>query len=463
MPLPAAADESPAPVRAGLRRAADRIGVVLPRVAHARAGPREVRPPRVAVFWHPLAASAPFRHLFMGDVLVKTGERCFALVSAWWLLAGPHAQPSRLGALLTIESLPILAVGALIGPLIDRASKARCMAVSAGLQGAILAAGAVLTAVDALSFLRLCALAVAVGALIPVFETAAAASLPALVSDTQLAGAAALQSMAVEFSNVLAALVAAVTLSLGGFTAALTATAAMYMLAGLSLARLHVPRSTQGVRRHSYLRDLGSGLAYVGRRPALASFVALYLAELFLMVPLLVLVPMLVQAAQGGAVGWVAALEIAFSAGAIVAALVLSAGDAAQKPRQRSAVALGSMAVCMLALVAVRLPAAMIPEMTVMGACVAVLIGVSNALFQRSVPDQLKGRFFGLVETLGAAVTPVGYMAVGLAFGWAGVRGVLEASACGLVLLAAVALRVPRPEAHRVYRRPAPCTPGSER
>jgi len=49
---------------------------------------------------HPLVESVDFRRLFIGDVLVKVGERYFALTFAWWLLAGPHADKSRLGLLL---------------------------------------------------------------------------------------------------------------------------------------------------------------------------------------------------------------------------------------------------------------------------------------------------------------------------------------------------------------------------
>ena len=87
----------------------------------------------------------------------------------------------------------------------------------------------------------------------------------------------------------------------------------------------------------------------------------------------------------------------------------------------------------MLALTRLPTLMAMIPVVVVMGACVAVLMGLANVLFQQVVPDHLKGRFFGIVETLGAAATPLGYALVGLAFGWNGVAGVVVVTATGLL------------------------------
>ena len=396
------------------------------------------------VSMHPLVASPNFRRLFVGDVLVKVAERYFALTVAWWLLAGPHASGGRLGFLLMLESLPILLVGALSGPLIERSSKKRCMVASASIQCAIVAIVAGLLAVDALSFPRLVAAAIALGSLIPVFEGAAAAALPLAVTARQLPGAAALQSMTVEFSNVIAAALAAIVLATGGFVTALAVDAALYGVAALFLLRLRAPAFSPSPIVRSYVADLRAGLAHLLNRRPLAAFVGIYIAELFLFVPLLVLIPMLVQATRGGGVGWVAILETSFSLGAIATALALSTGDATQRLYRRSMLALVLLAASMLALTRLPTLMAMIPAVAIMGACVAVLVGLANVLFQQVVPDHLKGRFFGIVETLGAAATPLGYALVGLAFGWNGVAGVVVVTATGLLVLAACVFRAPR-------------------
>jgi MFS family permease len=399
---------------------------------------------------HPLVESVDFRRLFIGDVLVKVGERYFALTFAWWLLAGPHADKSRLGLLLTLESLPILVVGVLAGPLIDRVNKKRCMVASTFIQAIVVAGVAALVACDALSFPRLCVAAMLIGALIPIFEGSAAAGLPQSVNDARLPAAAALQSMTVEFSNVIAAALSATMLSIFGFVVAAGVDAALYVAAGLFLLRLRTAPFAGRVGDRSYLTDLKIGLAYIVQRPSLASFVGIYVGELFLIVPLLVLIPMVVQGVLGGAVGWVAILETTFSIGAIVTAVVLSMRDAGRALYGRSVLALVALGLLMFALAGMRSPYAMIPDVALMGVCVAALMGLSNVLFQQVIPDEMKGRFFGVVETVGAAATPLGYAALALVFGWAGVSGVMIATGGALLVLAVVVLAAPRVDVRRV-------------
>ena len=72
---------------------------------------------------HPFLASRDFRALFLGDVVVTIAERYFVLTFSWWLLSGPEASGQRLSLLLALESVPMLAVGLLAGPLIERANK----------------------------------------------------------------------------------------------------------------------------------------------------------------------------------------------------------------------------------------------------------------------------------------------------------------------------------------------------
>jgi MFS transporter, DHA3 family, macrolide efflux protein len=451
MPLAACVDDSSRTAAGAITRTGDRIALILPRARAGSTAHTERRHQGLgALRKHPLVTSPDFRRLFLGDVMVKVAERYFALTFAWWLLAGPHPSGARLGTLLTLESLSIVAVGALAGPLIDRTNKKWCMAIATLLQSGMVAVVAALMALDALSFTRLCIAAVGIGAMVPVFEAAAAAALPRSVSSAELSGAAALQAMTVEFSNVIAAAFSAIALWRAGFVIAVAINAGLYLLAAICLLQLRGSAFEGRGATRSYVSDLREGMAYIAGHGPVAAFVGIYVGELFLLVPLLVLIPMIVQSVRGGAVGWVAILETTFSIGAITTAVVLSLRDATRHLYGRIVLALAVLGIAMAVLARIDNLYAMVPDVAVMGACVAVLMGLSNALFQEVVPSPIKGRFFGVVETLGAAITPLAYAGVGLAFSWSGVTGVLIAASGGLVLLAVVALRAPRVALSRV-------------
>jgi MFS transporter, DHA3 family, macrolide efflux protein len=262
-----------------------------------------------------------------------------------------------------------------------------------------------------------------------------------------------MQSMTVELSNVIAAALSATVLSIFGFAVAAAIDAVLYVGAALFLLRLRTAIFARGDGSDSYVTDLKLGLAYIRNQPALASFVGIYVGELFLIVPQLVLIPMLVQSVLGGAVGWVAILETTFSVGAIVTATTLSLRDSSRGVYQWSIAALVLMGGLMFALAGMRNPYAMIPDIALTGACVALLMALSNVLFQQVVPDHMKGRFFGVLETLSAAAAPLSYGAVGLAFARAGVPGLLIANGVGLLVLAACIPLVPRVVLHRAARR----------
>ena len=393
---------------------------------------------------HPLVESPDFRSLFVGDVLVQVAERYFILTFTWWLLAGPHADRSHLGALLTLESVPILVIGGLAGPLIDRINKKWCMLTSTLIQACVVGTVALLVARDGLSFPRLCIAAVLLGCLVPIFDGAANAGLAQSVADRRLHAAAAMQTSTVEISNLVAATLAATILSAFGFLVASTVDAALYLVGALFIVGLRTATFVGHTGKRSYARELRAGVVYIRRNPPITSFVSLYLGELFLFVPLLVVIPMLMQPAVGSAVKWVAVLETAFSLGAILTAVALSLRSTGRGLYRRTVLALALLGLLMIALAGIRSRYAMIPVVATMGVCMAILLGLVNVLFHRAIPQDMKGRFFGVLDALAAAATAAGYAAVGLVFGWAGVTGVLIANGVALLGLGLVVLLAPR-------------------
>ena len=393
---------------------------------------------------HPFLASHSFRALFIGDVVVTIAERYFVLTFSWWLLAGPEASGQRLSLLLTLESVPMLAVGLLAGPLIERANKKRAMLASVALQACVACVVAVLMARGALSFPALCVAGVLLGCAIPVFEGAATAALPRSVEDESLGPAAAMQSSTLEFSNIAAASLSAAMLAAGSITMAVALNAVLYVVGLLVVLRMDATpfEATGGDTR--YWDDLSAGLGFIALRPALAGFVAIYIVKLAVFVSLLVFIPMLVQASLDGAVRWVAVLETAFSLGAIATAVGLSLRRTHRRLYAGYAATLAILGTLMVLTSTLSSPASLIVTVAAMGACAAWLLASSNILFQQAVPDDMKARFFGILDTLAAAATPVGYGIVGATFSASNVHGVLSVNGIALVALGVVVLLLPQ-------------------
>jgi hypothetical protein len=395
---------------------------------------------------HPLLASSAFRTFFLADIFVAVAERYFALTFAWWLLASPENGGARLGLLMGLESTPTLVLGLLVGPIIDRLPKQRLMLASTVVQTLVLGAVALWLLNGALSFPKLCVAAVMLGCLVPVFEGAANAALPEVVAADQLEAAAAIQASTLEFSNIIAAALSAGVIAAFSFEATVVVNAALYALGAVFVFRVKLVERPREPTTVSYLADLKAGIRYVFTHRGLAAFVGVYIGKLLLVVPLLVIIPMLVKSVLGDRVGWVGVLETGFSVGSIVTALVLSFRRSHGRLYSMYAGALALLGVLMLLLTLIEHPYGMLPNVIAMGGCVAVLLSLSNILFQEAVSNNYKGRFFGIIETLAAGATPLGYAVVALSSGSAGVTGVLVVSGAGLLVLAIVVLLIPRIE-----------------
>jgi predicted MFS family arabinose efflux permease len=382
--------------------------------------------------------------LFAGDVLVTVAERYFVLIFTLWLLARPGAGARQLGLLLTLESLPVLAVGLLSGPLLDRLNKKHCMLAAAAGQGVIVGVVALLLARQTLTFTQLCIAGSLLGCLIPIFEGAVNAAVPQAVTEHRLLAAAAVQSTTLELSNIVAATLAATLLAGFGFEVAVAVNAALYALGCVCLFRLRTAAFEGRPSEQAYAHELKAGLTLIAGKGPLRGFVAVYVTKLLLLAPLLVVFPMLVQAVLGGAVRWVAILETAFSLAAIGAAAALSLNASARGLHRAYATALAVLSLAMLVLARLSQPYAMVAVVVLMGGAVAALLALSNMFFHQSVPDAVKGRFFGTLETLAAAAAPAGFALLGLIAERSGVQQVLVLDAAALLLLAAVTLLLPR-------------------
>jgi MFS family permease len=393
---------------------------------------------------HPLVSSPSFRAFFLADICVTVGERSFVLIFTWWLLSRPEGGAARLALLMGLESLPMLAVGFLLGPMIDRFDKRRLMWASALAQTVVAGGVALLFARGELSFTGLCVAGCLLGCLLPAFEGSVNAALPEVVSEDQLLAATAIHTSTLELSNIVAAAMAFGMLAATGFVGALVVNAALYGVGAALVLRVKPSRKPRALSEGSYLADLKAGIAYVLGERGLPEFVGVYVVKLLFIVPLLVLIPMLVRDKLGDAPGWVGILETTFSASSIVTAVVLSLQPAPRAFYGSYAGGLALLGVLMLGLPGVAHPGWMVPAAMLMGAAVAAVLAMSNVLFQRTVSDGYKGRFFGLLETLDAAVTPAGYALMGAVALAAGVDGVLLASGVGLLCLTGVVLVIPR-------------------
>jgi MFS family permease len=369
-----------------------------------------------------------------------------------------HSGP-WVSALLIADFLPMIAIGLVFGPLLDRLSRRRLMVA------ADLARVGVFCALPfATSAGQIVALAAAAGFATGFFRPAAYAGLPNLVADTDLPWANSLLQTVENVATAAGPLAGGIVVSAASPDAAYWINAATFVVSALLLLRIPVRLlQVRAAPSQGHLRDLRAGFAVVRRsRPLLTVLVAWNVAMV---------------ANAGVNVAEVVLAKVSFHAGdfgfgllVAAAGLGLATGSLAAGPllerRPLREVYGGS-----LALMAIGAGlAAVSPNVWVAAVCV-VVSGAGNGstvvcnalLVQRGAPDELRGRAFTVLMSSTAVTLGAGMIAAGVVTNALGARWVWGIAAMILAVAAAlgaslargvdVAREVPEPT-------PLPAVPG---
>jgi MFS family permease len=332
------------------------------------------------------------------------------------------------------RTVPGVLVGSLVGMLVDRFPRRRCLAAAAllcglGTAGAVPVAGTLAAVISLITVVTLVTM---------LFRTAQSAVLPELVDDPAELTAANVVSSAVESVGLFAGpALAAALLALQGPELAFGAAAGLFVAAGLLVLRLPAqPRTSDGENARS-----SGGTRDLLRLHAARLVLALLLAQTVLSGGLIVLYPALAVEALDIAVSAVGLLTAAFGLGGVVGSLMLFALAGSRRLGVLSAIALLLWAVPLVLLPLEPSLAATLVLLAVVGGGNALFDVTSVTLLQRGVPVRLLGRAFGAVETTVVVGLGVGAAVAPLLNGLVGPAAALALLAAPLVLVAVLAAR----------------------
>jgi MFS family permease len=403
-----------------------------------------------------------YRLLFLAALASGLGT-WLAFVALVVDVSNRTADARWVSALLVAEFLPVVAIGLLAAPLVDRLPR----------RGILVAADLVRVAVFlalpfAPSALAIVLLALAAGAATSLFRPALYAGLPNLVPDRDLPQANGLLQTAENLTWALGALAGGALLALAGPDAAYVVNAATFLVSAALLLRIrekleHVRSAGEG-----HWRELKAGFSLVVRsRPLLTVLVAWSLVMVANGVTGVAEVFLARDVFGAGDFGY--GFLVAMGAVGLVAGS-LSGGGVVDRYGMRAPYGVA------IALMGIGFGAAAVAPSIWLAAAFVVVAGAGNGvavvcnavLVQRGAPDGLRGRAFAVLMSVGYAVLGVGMVGAGVFTNEYGARAAWLAgaalcaagAAAGVVLLRrddepddAAARAVPSPTATPVGER----------
>lgn len=397
---------------------------------------------------HPLVLFPDFRRLFAGRLVSAVGDKFFAIAVAWWVISGGEGGAKfQLGMVMGVSVLPVVLFGPALGALVDRSDKRALMLAADAARALCVLALAWLLYAGRLTLPALYALCFLISAFGPLFESAVSSSIRRLTSSEKLAGAVAADASVAQLSGVAGSALGSVLMAAFGVVGAFLLNALSYLVsfAAVLLVRADLrPEASSG--GGGYAAELREGVAYIFRDRPLRSLLAVFAAFNFFVGPLLILIPMIAQFTLKGSAALLALLEGFFALGAAAASI---AASFKKEWKGIYAVFFRSVLFLGLAFGGLYFAGSRAPVCALLFAAGAAL-GTGNAaaltLFQRTVPDGMKGRFFAVLTTVCYGVLPLTFMLNGFLAERFSVGFCIAFNSAAVLSLSCAILMIPRLE-----------------
>jgi MFS family permease len=379
--------------------------------------------------------------LLAGEFISGIGDWLY-LVAILVVVYNESNSPVLLGIIGAARILPYVLLSVPAGMVADRFDRRMVLLVTDVARGVLMIAlaGAVIVGAPTLAIIGLSILAACFSTF---FGPAIAALLPMLVDEDDLGPANSAWATLDNVAFIIGPAIAGILLAVGGLEFAFLLNAASFAVVAVILWRLPVAR-----RAASSAEEAGADVARAGwrdlARPLAGPFVLDSTTSIVAggLGVLTVIIAIDVLGAGESGTGF---LQAATGVGGVVAGI---AGGALLARRLSVPLLIGGV-VGGVGLAWLALSGSLVIAMLAIAVATGGLLlldVVNTTLIQRIVPDELRGRAMGILQTSSAILYALGSLVMPLAADWWGVPAVLVASAAVTVVGVVVALALSRRE-----------------
>lgn len=352
--------------------------------------------------------------IFLAQFISVSGDRLFSIALSWWVVAQSDVAQREfvLGLLLAVSTLPMALSGPFLGPLVDRYSKRGCMAVADVARLLLMGALAYLIHIDRLDVPVLFGMCILIFAFEPFFDSAVSASLSPLSRDSaMLSQFVALESAMPNLGAVMGALLGSVALALWSTEFAFWVNAATFLISLILVLGLPPLRAREAEapgerppRGYGFLKD----------HPAATRLMICFGLANFFAGPLFFYLPLLARDVLRTDGSGLAQLELAFAAGnlAVLAWFFIRPAEF-RRVRWLRFVLVSTSGAFLFLLGRLETLPPMAAVLFLWGGSIAFVTYLAITCFQRTIPDECKGRFFAILTSICTVSLPLSFSCVG--------------------------------------------------
>jgi MFS family permease len=391
-----------------------------------------------------LLANRPFARLWGGSTISAIGDS-LTWVALVWLVVERTGSAREVSVLVIFATAPTIVGGLVMGSALDRTDRRRFLALVNTVLGLAVLSVPVAAAVGSATLPHLFAVAALYGLLKMANWAGVPSMLPTFVTDPDdLATANAMESISFGLADIAGPALSGLLIVVMGAAWVLgvdAATYAVFVLALLSLPRVATPPRTLG--RRGLGLGLGPAFRFIWRDRAIFATTAMFTAFNIGGGMMLVFLPYYALKQLHGDARTFGLLLSAFAVAATAGAVVIG-GMKWRLPIGRSIA--GAQTLAGLSYLPMLALPPFVPSM-----CVLAVAGVfaspltiwAQTLRMQRIPEEMRGRVFGMLRTVMQSTTPVGGALAGILITTQGLRLTLWVVIAVTAIPGAIGLVIP--------------------
>lgn len=361
--------------------------------------------------------------LFLGRLVSQIGDgiHYFALA---WLVLDLTGSGTALGTLLMAGSLPGILLAPFTGVLADTLDRKTIIVSMDVLRGLVVLGLAVAQATDSLSLPLLYLATVVISLCSVLFSPAISASIPGLVKKEELVQANARDSLSMSATGILGPIVGALLLGSFGYTAVFLVNGCSFLLSALSETFIRFPKRVKAPLTQSptkqFIADFKDGFVYLWANAGIRTLIIFAVFLNFLSSPLFgVVFPYFGKEVLQLSPQFYGYAQSSFPAGLLFGSLLVAYFTRLFGKRRLLCLGISAQGVLVASISILALPSiynsisssmillALVPPILIMGIMNVQVNVPFQVMLQETVPDNYRGRVFGLLGSLVQMLVPV--------------------------------------------------------
>jgi len=348
-----------------------------------------------------------FLLLWVGQAASAFGDAVHYIAMAWWIMQ-TFNSPIVLGNTYALLSAPRVLIGPIAGAVVDRSNRKWIIVGMDLIRGLVITSMAIMAINDKLTKPYLYLFSVIISLSGAFFTPAVNASIPLLVHKKHLTRANSLYSISRPLFNLLGPGIGGLLIAKWGAPIVFLINGITFFASGVTEMFIRIPK--RNGLKHSYigfLKSIKEGFTYIFEKKQLRAMVLGLSFASFFIGPIDILLPKYVQSDLSLSAAHYGLVVSIFSLGFIASSGILALIPNVKRPATFITIGIFSMGILLIMTTWQQSFYYLMGTIFCVGTAFAIVNILINVQIQTTVPDNMRGRVFSLLETFIGTLTPV--------------------------------------------------------